>query len=378
MKKIAIFTAYYLPHLGGVERYTANISKELKNMGYDVTIITCNYNNLKNEEETEFCKIYRLPTYKFLSSRCPIVKKNKEYKDIMNKLSDEKFDSIIINTQLYVISAIGAKFAKKNNIPSCLIEHGTNHISFNNKILDFIIAIYEHVLTNIIKKTVQDFYGVSKGCNNWLKHFNINAKGVFYNSIDTKDYEKYKNRKYEIEKEPEDIVITYASRIIKEKGILNLIEAFNIVKKNYSNIKLVVAGDGPILEELVKENENNTDIIFAKKLEHEEVMSLYNITDIFVHPSMYPEGLPTSILEAGLMKCVIIATPRGGTIEVIDDNVNGLIIEENVTDLVNKLEMLLKNKEMMNEYKEKIHSKVIDIFSLTSTAKTIANSIQYK
>ena len=219
MKKIAIFTAYYLPHLGGVERYTANISRELKDMGYDVTIITCNYDNLKNEEEVEFCKIYRLPVYKILSNRCPIVRKNKEYKEIMEKLKDEKFDSVIINTQLYLISAIGSKFAKKNKIPSCLIEHGTNHISFNNKILDFVIAQYEHILTNVIKKNVQDFYGVSKGCNNWLKHFNIDAKGVFYNSIDTKDYEKYKDSQYVIEKNSEDIVITYASRIIK---ILNL------------------------------------------------------------------------------------------------------------------------------------------------------------
>ena len=107
-------------------------------------------------------------------------------------------------------------------------------------------------------------------------------------------------------------------------------------------------------------------------------MSLYNVTDIFVHPSMYPEGLPTSILEAGLMKCAIIATPRGGTVEVIENNVDGLIVEENVEDLIDKLETLLKNKEKISEYKEKIHSKVKNIFSLENTAKTIASNIKYK
>lgn len=378
MKKIAIFTAYYLPHLGGVERYTANLCKELRKMDYDVTIITCNYDNLKQEEQTDMCKIYRLPVYGFLSGRCPIVKRNKEYKNIMKKIGNENFDSVIINTQLYIISLIGAKFAKKNNIPSCLIEHGTNHISFNNKLLDYIVAIYEHILTKMIKKNVKDFYGVSKGCNEWLKHFKIESKGVFYNSIDSSDYEKYRNKQYPIKKEATDVVITYASRIIKEKGILNLIDAFKIVMKDYKNIKLVIAGEGPILDDLISQNKDNENIIFTKKLEHEEVMSLYNITDIFVHPSMYPEGLPTSILEAGLMKCAVIATPRGGTVEVIDDKVNGLLVEENVLDLANKLKILLQNKEIMDEYKEKINIKVKNQFSWDNTARIITNSIKYK
>lgn len=378
MKKIAIFTAYYLPHLGGVERYTANLCKELKKMDYEVAVITCNYDNLERIEETENCKVYRLPTYNVLRERCPFIKKNKEYKDIIKKLENENFDSIIINTNLYELSVIGAKFAKKSNTPSCLIEHGTNHISFNNKILDYLIAIYEHILTKIIKRNVKDFYGVSKGCTEWLKHFKINAKGVFYNSIDGLDYEKYKEKQYVINKEPDDIVITYASRIIKEKGILNLIDAFNKVREEHKNIKLVIAGDGPLLQNIMLENQEDSDIIFTKKLNHDEVMALYNTTDIFVHPSMYPEGLPTSILEAGLMKCCIIATDRGGTIEVIDDKENGFIVKENVPDLVEKIEIVLENKEMMNLYKEKISNKVKNQFSWSNTAKTIVSSIKYK
>lgn len=378
MKKIAIFTAFYLPHLGGVERYTANLCKELKRMNYEVTVITCNYDYLKREEKTADCKVYRLPIYNLFKERCPFVKKNKEYKDIMKKLEKENFDSIIINTRLYVISAIGAKFAKKNHIPSCIIEHGTNHISFNNKLVDFLVAIYEHTLTNVIKRNVKDFYGVSKGCNEWLKHFKIDAKGVFYNSIDAQNYEKYKDEQYAIHKQPEDVIITYASRVIKEKGILNLIDAFKIVKQNYKNIKLIIAGDGPLLQEIMKNNSDDPDIVFTGKLEHNEVMALYNTTDIFVHPSMYPEGLPTSILEAGLMKCFIIATDRGGTIEVVDDKENGLIVKENVSDLVEKIENVLGNKEMMDLYKEKISDKVKKQFSWSNTAKTIVSRIKYK
>ncbi len=56
-------------------------------------------------------------------------------------------------------------------------------------------------------------------------------------------------------------------------------------------------------------------------------MSLYRRSDVFVYPSMYPEGLPTSILEAALGDCAIIATPRGGTEEVITSPALGWIVD---------------------------------------------------
>lgn len=379
MKKIAIFTGYYLPHLGGVERYTANMCEELYKLGYKPIIITSNHDNSITVKETSICTIYRLPIFNIFKERYPIIRFNEIYKELINRLNNDDIESVIINTRFYTFSLLGAKFAKRNNIPSCIIEHGTNHIKVMNKFIDFLFEIYEHLYTMNLKRYVKDFYGVSKGCTEWLKHFKINAKGIFYNSINGDDFEKYENTKYNIkDKTSQDIVITYASRIIKEKGILNLIDAFNIVNKSHKNIKLIVAGEGPLLDEVLNSNKDNKNIIFTGKLTHDEMMSLYNSTDIFVHPSMYPEGLPTSILEAGLMKCAIIATNRGGTIEVIDNNINGLIVEENVNDLVKKLEKLLDNKNIIEEYKEKIHTKIQNEFSWNNTVKTIIKSIKFK
>ena len=55
MKKIAIFTAYYIPHLGGVERYTFNLAKKLNQLGNEVIIVTTKYDDkLIEYEETEY------------------------------------------------------------------------------------------------------------------------------------------------------------------------------------------------------------------------------------------------------------------------------------------------------------------------------------
>ena len=147
------------------------------------------------------------------------------------------------------------------------------------------------------------------------------------------------------------------------------------LRKKYSNIELYVAGDGPLLDGL-KNKYTDSSIHFLGKLNYEEVMNLCVKTDMFVHPSMYPEGLPTSILEAGVMKCAVIATDRGGTKEVINNNNVGLIVEENVDDLIKKMNYLLENKDKMNELKENIHRRIIQKFTWKQTAKSIEKELE--
>ena len=47
---IVFFSGYHLPHLGGIERYTDNLGQELIKKGFNVVVVTSNYNNLKSEE----------------------------------------------------------------------------------------------------------------------------------------------------------------------------------------------------------------------------------------------------------------------------------------------------------------------------------------
>ena len=369
MKKIAFFCGFYLPHLGGVERYTSNLIKELKKK-YEIIILTSNDNNYATIEDLDGVKIYRLPVYSVFKNRFPLLKKNTEYKKIIKQIENEKIDYIFCNTRYYNTSILGAKMSKKLNAKLLVLDHSSNHISIGIGILDKLGAIYEHYLTNIIKRYNPSFYGVSKKCNEWLKHFKINAKGVFYNSIDDSEYEKYYKKVTN-----DKIVISYIGRIIQEKGVINLMEAFKKLCNDYNNIELVIAGDGPLLDSL-KKKYTADNITFLGKINHEEVMKLCVRTDIFVHPSMYPEGLPTSILEAGIMKTAIVATDRGGTKEVISNDSLGIIVEENVEDLYAKLKKLISNPDMIEKYKENIHKQVINKFTWKQTAIVVDKELR--
>lgn len=369
-KTIAFFNGFYIPHLGGVERYTSKVVEILKKK-YNIIIVTTNDNNYKSKEIMDDIKVYRLPVYSLCKNRYPFLHKNSKYKELLDDLNKEKIDYIICNTRYYQTSILGSKVSKDKKCPLYVIDHSSNHISVGNKILDFFGSIYEHHLTKKTKRYNPKFYGVSKRCNKWLKHFDIKASGVFYNAIDDKVYNEF----YHEVNNGDTIVLSYIGRIIKEKGVLNLLEAFSELRKKYSNIVLHIAGDGPLLEK-IKNEYTDSHIHFLGKLNYEEVMNLCVKTDIFVHPSMYPEGLPTSILEAGVMKCAVVATDRGGTKEVINNSNVGLIVKENVEDLVKKLDFLLSNYDEMNKLKENIHNRIIHNFTWKQTAKAIEKELE--
>lgn len=375
MQTIAIFSGYYLPHLGGVERYTYNLAKKLKNMGYKIIIVTSRYDEkLKEIEDTEYAKIFRLPTYKIVSGRYPINKQNKRCKELLEMVKQENVNSAIIQTRFWTTSYIASKFISKNNIPACLIEHGSTHFTVNNKILDFFGEKYEHILTNSIKKRVKDYYGVSKKCTEWLKHFNIDAKGVFYNSVNSEEVEEYSKF---IQKDTGKINITYTGRMIEEKGVLRLIDAFKNLNEKYDNLELNLAGDGPILEKIIQENKDIKNIHILGKISHDEVMQLLGKTNIFVNPSHFSEGLPTTILEAGLMECAVVATPMGGTTEIISDDSLGYICGFETQEIQEKIEKLINEPEIMKDMSIKIKQKVKEQFSWDITAKKIAETIKY-
>ena len=375
MQTIAIFSGYYLPHLGGVERYTYNLAKKLKNMGYKIIIVTSRYDeNLKEIEDTEYAKIFRLPTYKIISSRYPINKQNKRCKELLEMVKQENVNSAIIQTRFWTTSYIASKFISKNNIPACLIEHGSTHFTVNNKILDFFGEKYEHILTNSIKKRVKDYYGVSKKCTEWLKHFNIEAKGVFYNSVNSEEIEEYSKF---INKDTGKINITYTGRMIEEKGVLRLIDAFKNLNEKYDNLELSLAGEGPILEKIIQENKDIKNIHILGKISHDEVMKLLGRTNIFVNPSHFSEGLPTTILEAGLMECAVVATPMGGTTEIISDDSLGYICGFETQEIQEKIEKLINEPEIVKDMSIKIKQKVKEQFSWDITAKKIAETIKY-
>ncbi|MGO5051982.1 glycosyltransferase family 4 protein [Lachnospiraceae bacterium LCP25S3_G4] len=331
MKKICIFAAQFLPHMGGVERYTYNLACKLVKKGLKVTVVTSNVEGLSSREEMEGFTIYRFPCINFLNGRYPVLKYNREAKTIDHFLKQSGFDFVFVNTRFYIHSLYAVRFAKKINAKCIVVEHGTSHLQMHNRFLDVLGAWYEHGLTAIVKHYCKEYYGVSKACCEWLNHFHIMAKGTLYNAIDLEQVcqlndtmENYFRDQYNIQEE--DIVIAFTGRLLEEKGVISLVKAVQKILEERNDVYLFIAGDGE-LENWIRIR-SNEHIILLGRLEYKDVIGLLKESDIFCLPS-FSEGFSTSVLEAVACKCYVVTTKRGGSKELIKTKEYGIVMEDN-------------------------------------------------
>ena len=351
-KTLVIFNGFYLPHLGGVERYTAGLVSELKK-DYNVVIVTSNASSQPTKETIDGVKIYRLDVHNLLKDRLPFLKHNARNKKIVSELLSLDITNVVCNTRYYGTTLLGLKIAKKKGLTPIIIDHSSDYIS----------KPYEKYMLFRIKKYSPKYYTVSKKTADWLKNLNIKTEGIFYNSVaPQKDFKKQKS---------DTIRLVYAGRLLKEKGLDCIVQSFNDLKTKY-NISLTIIGNGPMFDELKK---NNPDIVFPGQLDHSEVLKCFKESDIFVYPTLYPEGFPTVILEAAMNKCVVVATDRGGTKELITDYSVGVILKK-PEDLTIELEKLIKNKKRLRMIQENAFKKINEQFIWPKTGKIIKRALE--
>jgi len=100
--KVAIFMEFFLPYLGGIERYQDRLSEQLRLLGYDVFIVTSLHDeSLPRFEDRDGLRIYRLPTKGIFKQRYPFFKRDERFKETMAAVEAENADFYIVNTRFH-------------------------------------------------------------------------------------------------------------------------------------------------------------------------------------------------------------------------------------------------------------------------------------
>jgi len=358
--KIALFAPYYPPHIGGIERFVKNLGEHLARHGHSILIVTSKLEKEPPSVNVPGMEIVRLPVFRSLSKRYPLFNFNREYHQILDRILEFDADFYILNSRLYPTSIVGLRLAVKKGKKSLLIEHGSGHVKLPNPIVNFSFHLYEHLATKYLKRKTNYFYGVSKACINWLNHFGITGNGVVHNGISEnisidKNFDIFSEYKI-----PENsFIVTYAGRLIIEKGVDYLADAVELLLDKYRDMYLCIAGEGELFSKLTTKYSGNNHFIFMGQVPYEKVLRLLEQSDIIVIPSICPEGLPTLLLEAGVTNCPVIATNQEGILEVITDDSLGVIIEPaSVQSIYNAMEYLYLNPDYRRKLGENLGKKV--------------------
>ena len=206
----------------------------------------------------------------------------------------------------------------------------TNVYSNSKKLMEFILS--KKFCSKRKIKTLAN--GSSNGID--IKYFSDNISLISKNKLlDTLKILK------------NDFVFCYVGRVVKDKGINELVSAFNELNLKNKNCKLIIVGKienetNPVSKStmgIIKKNKNILLTGFKN-----DVRPYLSIGNCFVLPS-YREGFPNVLMQAGAMDLPCIATNINGCNEIIQDNINGFLIPpKNIDALVKAMQKIMDKK----------------------------------
>jgi glycosyltransferase involved in cell wall biosynthesis len=250
-----------------------------------------------------------------------------------------------------ISSFLKTKFKKNfdivhaHNIPSALAmknSSGKKILTIHGIFSEQIDQLYGKTTGNMSKKYEKNSLSwadaitvVSKDAFN---HYTSLGYKVFQvpNAIDISSLSSDEDRRFQKQ-------IIFAGRLSNEKGIDSLIE---IAKNLPVEINLIILGSGPEEKKIEDLATLQKNIHFLGYQTKDQTISLIRGSDILIQPSLN-EGISSTILEAMACKTIIIASNVGGNKELIENNINGYLVESNnVESFTNKIDNVFENTEL--------------------------------
>jgi len=218
--------------------------------------------------------------------------------------------------------------------------------------------------------------------NNLKRHdINVDHSMILHSGIDLNKFIREEDTQHD------DFVFLQVSSLNQKKGHEYTLRAFAkfLSHQKSKNYKLILTGDGPrkkTLVELVRTLNIEKYVEFAGFVSPAEAKVLLQNADVFVHHSITPddgdeEGIPNALIEAMAMELPVISTYHAGIPELVEDGVNGYLVQEkNVDTYASRMADIIKwgklkiNREVVaQEFEIGRHIAKLEAFYLEMTGK---------
>lgn len=337
-----------------VKKFLLPLVDELDNKNYEVHI-GCNVSEIGEDLRKSGYNVKHIP----FSRDMNIFNHFKSLVKLIALIRKENYD--IIHSHTPVASLITRLAAKITKVPlNVYTAHGfyfhENMKPVTYKATYLLEKIWGKYFTDyIFFQSIEDYELALNNKFNKperLVHINNGVSGEKFNPI---KYDRESIReKLNIEDQK---VILFVGRLVREKGIRELLNAFENLATDNKNLSLLLVGGGvtgdrdglsplSIVENMSSSIKKNIHLLGLR----DDIPELLAASDVFTLPS-YREGLPRSIIEAMAMGKPIVATDIRGCREEVTDDINGYLCEvKNTTSLEESLKRLVYDDSKMTEF----------------------------
>ncbi len=353
------------------------------NQFFDVTAISGDGPDLEEVEAREEVRTYSIEMQRQIS---PL-------KDLLSLIDlylyfrkEKPFIVHSITPKAGLLSMVAAKFAgvphRVHTFTGLIFPYKKG---FTQKILILMDKILCACATRIypegegVKKDLERF-GITKKKLQVLGNGNVNGINPDYFNKNTFSDTDLDGLRKSLGIYQSDFVFLFVGRLVGDKGINELVSAFEDLKliPENKNIKLLLVGPGeaqdPLHPETVRSIHSNKNIISVGY--QKDVRPYFAISDSLVFPS-YREGFPNVVMQAGAMELPSIVTDISGCNEIIINKENGLIIPVKDKDaLKDAMKMFLLNKEFYYNLKKNSRPMIVERYNQSLVWETIVN--EYK
>jgi glycosyltransferase involved in cell wall biosynthesis len=179
------------------------------------------------------------------------------------------------------------------------------------------------------------------------------------------------------------IRILFVGRLVPEKGIFDLLNAFSILLRNVQNVELLIVGSGSSsmqiqISQLVENLKIGGKVKFLGSIEYSNMPQIHNLADVFCLPSIptktWAEQFGYSMVEAMACGKPVVSTSTGSIPEVVKDRATGILVKPNdPRGLESALEELILNKQERDAFGRNAREWVLQKFEANKVAGQLAN-----
>lgn len=346
---------------GGGEKWHYDTATRIAAKGYDTIVVTNKKSELLQQVKKTKLRYYRIfvGNLSFLNIFKVI--------HLVKYFRRQRVRTIIINLSADLkLAGISAKLA---GVKKIIYSRGIA-VAIKDSLLNRFLLRY--VATNIIANSIETKRTILKKNTQLVDENKIK---IIYNGIDFNEYMKHQYKELYTRKNGE-VIIGNAGRFSEEKGHEHLIELARQLNEQNINFKLLLAGKGKLESKYKKIVETlglSDKVIFLGFVT--DMISFQGNIDIFVLSSHY-EGFGYVLIEAMAKQKPVIAFSIGSSAEIIDDGINGFIIEKfDVNQLTEKVKLLINNEELRKQMGQNGYNKVKELFSVEKTVDAVESLI---